>query len=454
MSKRYFILGLCMLFIQAFAQIVYAQNARTVTGVVVDEFGDPIIGAAIKIVDSTVGTISDIDGKFSLPVPEGGRLAVSFVGYVSQTITNLNNPKIVLKEDVANLDEVVIVGYGTQKMKNITGAIETITPDEIKDLSVGNLGDALSGMMSGLHVNSGGGRPGSTPSLQIRQSNINTSITPNSTRGGDADPSPLYVIDDFISIEDAFNNLDVSEVESITVLKDASAAVYGARAAYGVILVKTKRGKVGTPSISYTGQFGFTDALKKTKMLSAYDYGRIYNAARGAGTSTGESESDNRRTQYFQADELEAMRGLNYDLLDDEWSAAWTQRHSFSINGGTEKATYFAGASYYNQEGNMGRLDYDRWNFRAGVNANIGKWIKASLQFSGDMGEQNNSRNGITSGGTDADFNSLMTHLPFVPGYVGGRPVVYTGMENVSSGLSAVRLFHFGAVQDLSLIHI
>ena len=149
-----------MLFIQAFAQIVYAQNARTVTGVVVDEFGDPIIGAAIKIVDSTVGTISDIDGKFSLPVPEGGRLAVSFVGYVSQTITNLNNPKIVLKEDVANLDEVVIVGYGTQKMKNITGAIETITPDEIKDLSVGNLGDALSGMMSGLHVNSGGGRPG------------------------------------------------------------------------------------------------------------------------------------------------------------------------------------------------------------------------------------------------------------------------------------------------------
>ena len=341
MSKRYFILGLCMLFIQAFAQIVYAQNARTVTGVVVDEFGDPIIGAAIKIVDSTVGTISDIDGKFSLPVPEGGRLAVSFVGYVSQTITNLNNPKIVLKEDVANLDEVVIVGYGTQKMKNITGAIETITPDEIKDLSVGNLGDALSGMMSGLHVNSGGGRPGSTPSLQIRQSNINTSITPNSTRGGDADPSPLYVIDDFISTEDAFNNLDVSEVESITVLKDASAAVYGARAAYGVILVKTKRGKVGTPSISYTGQFGFTDALKKPKMLSAYDYGRIYNAARVAGTSTGESESDNRRTQYFQADELEAMRGLNYDLLDDEWSAAWTQRHSFSINGGTEKATYF-----------------------------------------------------------------------------------------------------------------
>ena len=158
MSKRYFILGLCMLFIQAFAQIVYAQNARTVTGVVVDEFGDPIIGAAIKIVDSTVGTISDIDGKFSLPVPEGGRLAVSFVGYVSQTITNLNNPKIVLKEDVANLDEVVIVGYGTQKMKNITGAIETITPDEIKECFTFSLTDGAHGRKNGRHGFSHTGR--------------------------------------------------------------------------------------------------------------------------------------------------------------------------------------------------------------------------------------------------------------------------------------------------------
>ena len=333
-------------------------------------------------------------------------------------------------------------------MKNVTGAIETLSTDEIKDLSVGRLGDALSGMMSGLHVSSGGGRPGSTPSLQIRQSSINTSVTPTSTRGGDADPSPLYVIDDFISTEEAFNNLDVSEVESITVLKDASAAVYGARAAYGVILVKTKRGKVGTPSISYNGQFGFTDALKLPKMLSAYDYGRIYNAARAAGTSTSDTESDNLRTQYFQTDELDTMRGLNYDLVDKEWSAAWTQRHSLNINGGTDKATYFAGASYFSQEGNMGRLDYDRWNFRAGVNANIGKWTKASFQISGDMGEQNNARNGISGGGTDADFNSLMTHLPFVPDYIGGRPVVYTGMQNVSSNLTAVQLYNFRAVQN------
>ena len=290
MSRKYIIFNLCLVFLLAFTLSAYAQNTRTVTGTVVDDLGEPIIGAAIKVVDSPVGTVTDIDGKFSLSVQEGSKLSVSFIGYITQTITNLNNPKIVLLEDVAKLDEVVVVGYGTQKMKNITGAIETLSTDEIKDLSVGNLGDALSGMMSGLHVSSGGGRPGSTPSLQIRQSSINTSVTPSSTRGGDADPSPLYVIDEFISTEEAFNNLDVSEVESITVLKDASAAVYGARAAYGVVLVKTKRGKVGTPAISYNGQFGFTDALKLPKMLSAYDYGRIYNAARAAGIFTGDSE--------------------------------------------------------------------------------------------------------------------------------------------------------------------
>ena len=170
MSKKYIIFNLCLVFLLAFTLSAYAQNTRTVTGTVMDDLGEPIIGAAVKVVDSPVGTVTDIDGKFSLSVKEGSKLTISFIGYISQTITNLNNPKIVLMEDVAKLDEVVVVGYGTQKMKNVTGAIETLSTDEIKDLSVGSLGDALSGMMSGLHVSSGGGRPGSTPSLQIRQS--------------------------------------------------------------------------------------------------------------------------------------------------------------------------------------------------------------------------------------------------------------------------------------------
>src|SRR5574344_370022 len=163
---------------------------------------------------------------------------------------------------------------------------------------------------------------------------------------------------------------------SSTVLKDAEAAVYGARAAYGVILVQTKRGKIGKPKITYTGQFGITDALKQPKMLSSYDYGRIYDAAYAANTATKDNLSDDLRLNMFQADELESMKSLNYNLLDDDWSAAMTQRHGVSISGGTESATYFADVSYYTQDGNIGKLDYDRWNFRTGVNANIGNYLK------------------------------------------------------------------------------
>ena len=463
MQKKYILYSICLASVFALSEPLSAQQqttatqqasqqqqGRTVKGTVVDETGLAIIGASVKVQGTSTGTITDLDGNFTIQVPAGGKLEVSYIGYITQTISNLNNPRIVMAEDMMKLDEVVVVGYGSQKMKNVTGAIETLTPKDIEDLSVGSLGDALRGMMNGVSVNSAlTGRPGEAPSLNIRQSSVNTAATPGASQGGDANSSPLYVIDDFISTEEAFNNLDVSEVESITVLKDASAAVYGARAAYGVVLVKTKRGEVGAPKISYNGQFGFTDALATPKMLSAYDYGRLYNAARMANTST--TENINNRTDIFQADELEAMRDLNYDLLDKEWSAAFTQRHSLNINGGTEKATYFAGVSYYQQDGNLGRLDYDRWNFRAGVNANISQWLKASLQVSGDYGERNEAKNGVSGAGTDGDYESLMRHLRFVPDYIDGYPVIYTGMENVNpSSLSGTNLYHFGAVQNSS----
>lgn len=442
MSKRYFILSVCLSFLLALALPAMAQNTRTVTGTVVDELGEPVIGATIMVMGTTTGTVTDIDGKFSLAVPENGKLTVSFIGYTTQTITNLNNPNIILKEDVAKLDEVVVVGYGTQKMKNVTGAIETISPDEIKDLSVGSLSAALGGLVNGLSSSGGWGRPGEAASLQIRQGGI--SVKGANAKNGEYNTSPLYVIDDFVSTEEAFNNLDVSEVESVTVLKDASAAVYGARASQGVVLVKTKRGKIGTPKISYTGQFGYTDALAHPKMLSGYNQARLWNAVRAAQTSSDSSEDMDQL--LYQSDELEAIKGMNYDLLDKEWSAALTQRHSVNINGGTEKATYFAGVSYYQQDGNIGRLDYDRWNFRAGVNANISKWLKASLQVSGDYGEMNKAKNGISGGGTDIDYNTLLTHPRYIPDYLNGFPIVGTDMEN--NDPSGRQLYNFASVQN------
>ena len=448
MNKKNIILSLFIGTLLTFVMPLCAQN-QTVTGLVVDVSGEPIIGATVMVVNGTVGTVTDIDGKFNIKVAPKSKLKVSFVGYTSQIISDLKNPRIVLLEDQLKLDEVVVLGdYGSQKLRNATGAIETISTEELKDLSVGSLGDALAGKINGLHVSLSGGRPGSTPSLQIRQSSVNTTITPSSDLGGNASPTPLYVIDGFIADEGAFNNLDINEVENVTVLKDAAAAVYGARAAYGVVLVKTKQGKVGAPKISYSGQFGYTDALMLPKMLNAYDYGRIYNAARAANTATKDQESDDLRVQLFQSDELEAMKGMNYNLLDKEWSAALTQRHSVNISGGTEKATYFGGVSYYQQEGNIGRLDYNRWNYRAGVNANISKWMKASLQVSGNYGETNKPKN-VKGGGSDGDFESLMLHVPYVPDQVNGYYIFFFCMENITNP-SDQQKYNFAAVQNAS----
>ena len=447
---------LCLGILLSFMMLLptLAQNTKSFKGVVVDETGEPIIGAAVKVVDTTIGTITDLNGKFVINVPAGKLVEISYIGYISQRISDFKLTKVVLKEDTQQLDEVVVVGYGTQKKAHLTGAIATVPMDDIQDISSGSLANTLSGLVNGVSVSGGNSRPGENARITIRQNDVLASM-------GNNNLEPLYVIDGYIyptevkvgsSIENlgatAFNNLDPSMIEGISVLKDAAAAVYGARAAYGVVLVKTKQGKVGAPKISYSGQFGYTDALMLPKMLNAYDYGRIYNAARAANTATKDQESDDLRVQLFQSDELEAMKGMNYNLLDKEWSAALTQRHSVNISGGTEKATYFGGVSYYQQEGNIGRLDYNRWNYRAGVNANISKWMKASLQVSGNYGETNKPKN-VKGGGSDGDFESLMLHVPYVPDQVNGYYIFHSGMENITNP-SDQQKYNFAAVQNAS----
>ena len=442
--KRKHIISLCLSMALSWAVLPAMAQDQTVTGKVLDDLGEPIIGATVTVAGTKTATVTDFDGNYKIAVPKGGKVTISYIGFLPQTVKP--GGTVQLLEDKQSLEEVVVVGYGTQKMKNVTGAIETLTPKEIQDLSVGSLADALVGQFNGVGVISNGSRPGQSPSLQIRQSAVSTSVTPDATRGGDADPRPLYVIDGFITTEEAFNNLDVSEVESITVLKDASAAVYGARAGYGVVLVKTKQGDQGAPKISYTGQFGWTDALYTPKMLSSSDYMKVYNTMRAANTTT--QDNLELRTQLFQADEIQRAGSIGYDLLDNEWKSALTQRHSVNVNGGGEKATYFTGVSYYKQDGNIGRLSYDRYNFRAGVNAKIGKYVKGTLQVSGDWGERNNSV-APQGGGTDYDYKWLMTHLPFVPDYLGGYPVAYSGMENTTP-TSATQLYNFRVVQNSS----
>lgn len=434
-----YLIAFCIGFL--FSLSAVAQNTRTIKGKVVDQNGETIIGATVTEVGKPQnGTISDIDGNFTITIPVGKKLTVSYIGFETQTINKPeNNMRITLKEDNKSLDEVVVVGYGALKQKNVTGAVEVIDPEELKDLSVSSLSEALIGLSPSLHVTMPStGRPGENATITIRAASDAVALLPKTdmtgaAAGANIDPRPLYVIDDFVyqdgnKGEEEFNNLDVDEVESITILKDAAAAIYGAYGAYGVILVKTKRGKIGTPRISYQTQLGYVDAIMHADMLGGYDYGRIYNAAKAAQVLQN-NKTPNKLIDFFQADELEAMKNTNYDLLDKYWSSSLSQRHSINVNGGNEKTTYFAGVTYQTQDGNIGKLDYNRWNYRAGITANINKYWKATLSVSGDDAKK--VMHQTSSGGaSQEDYVYMMKNPSFVPDEINGYPIYHSGMEN------------------------
>jgi len=421
----------------------------TITGQVLDETGEPVIGATVQVAGASTGTITDINGNYSILAPAKANLHISFIGYISQDIKAENATKVVLKEDNQQLEEVVVVGYGVQKKAHLTGAVATVQMNEIQDISSAGLASTLSGMVNGVSVSGGESRPGENAVIKIRETNSLGDV-------GVTAQEPLYVIDGYIYPNDvkvgnvtenlganAFNNLDPSVIESISVLKDASAAVYGARAANGVILVTTKRGQLGAPQISYSGSIGLTDEVFRPKMLNSYEYGRLYNAVAGADPT---STTLNNKTDLFQADELAAIRGLNYDLLDKYWKTGVTQKHGVNISGATEKASYFAGISFFTQDGNLGKLDYSRWNYRAGVDVKISKYLKANLSVSGDNAEKNKPL--VKVGGTndEKDYNLLLTRPQYIPETIDGRPIAAYGISNTKK--SDDQYYSFTTLRD------
>ncbi len=401
------------------ATAMHAQQQVTVKGNVTDEAGAAIIGAAIKC--GSTGTVSDIDGNFSLNVPSNATIQVTFLGYLQQTVKVEGKTSlfIVLKEDAQSLDEVVVVGYGSQRIKDVTGSIVPVDMAKISDLPVSSLTEALQGHIPGLSIIPGTGRPGDNPTLGIRQQ-VNMSKD-----GGNS--LPLIVIDDVIQVDasangqptlEQFNMLDPSEIESITVLKDASAAIYGSRASQGAIIVKTKRGKEGTPQISYSGKFEIKDAVGHTKTMSAHEYGIFSNRFLRA---TGATEPN----KFFSDSELEEMKSLNYNWLDKAWSSAFTMSHSLNVSGGSKKATYFAGVTYYDQGANLGDQDYNKWTFRVGTDIKLSSYFKISASLSGNNGRQeksytkvgniNDSSYGSRLGGENVDYG-IMAHMPkYIP---------------------------------------
>ena len=237
------------------------QQQKRVTGTIVDQHGVSIPGASVQVKGVVVGTVTDIDGKFELEVPSGAVLIVSYIGMQSQEIYVGDKTvfDIVLQESNIGLDEVVVVGYGTQKKATLTGSISTVGGEDLKKIAAVNLSNTLAGKTAGVIANTRSGEPGEDgATIQIRG------------QGTFGSTSPLIVVDGIA--DRSFSRLNPEDIESISVLKDASAAIYGARAANGVILVTTKRGKEGRTSLTYNGRVGFSQPTRVPKMLNSYQY--------------------------------------------------------------------------------------------------------------------------------------------------------------------------------------
>lgn len=401
------------------------QDKKTVTGTIVDQNGEPIIGANVSIPGTTTGTISDVDGRFSIEVPENAQLQISFIGYLSQVISVENKTviNVKLQEDTQKLDEVVVVGYMTQKKGLLTGSVEHMRVDEqMKTLPTTAAGNLLAGRLAGVNVSTPSAAPGSNPDVSIR--------TVSAWERDNKKQQPVcYVIDGVIRDASDFNNLSPNEIDDITVLKDAaSAAVYGSRSAGGVILVTTKKGKLGKPTVNYSYSYAIDTRTKNMDLTSAVEAGELYGRINGDTDPAGWAWSQ---------EELDYFKGINdgwgYDQLDLIWRNPSTQTHNISVSGGNEKIRYFAGGSYVKQEGFMEPMTYDKYNLRLNVTADITKDLKVETGLS-----LNNNKQGLLAEDYDEVNRDTYTKLriwqPDQPVYTdSGQYIDYGWIGNVGA---------------------
>ena len=394
-------------------------SSSILKGTVVDENGLPVIGANVLVKgNKTNGTITDMNGNFSLNAPRGSVLVVSYVGYSDQEIKTSNNGRpisIVMKEDTETLDELVVVGYLSQKKASLTGSVASVRMDEqMKTIPTTSASNILVGKLAGVHVGTNNGIPGSTPSLSIR--------TGSSWNSQDV----LYVIDGAIRGGGDFNNLSPNEIESVTVLKDAaSAAVYGSRSAGGVVVVTTKKGALGKPKFNYSYGYSIDTRTKNVDLTSAIQAGEMYRRVNGTSDPAGWAWSQ---------DELDYFKNINdgwgYDQLKEVWRNPTTQTHNLSVTGGSDKIKYFGAASYVKQEGFLEPLTYDKFNFRMNVTANITK----DLEVFAGLALYNNQKSDVIFEGPEALYSKLRVWQPDQPVFTeSGQYIDYGWIGNVGA---------------------
>lgn len=386
------------------------QQTKRITGTVKDATGMEVIGANVIVKGTTNGVITDLDGKFSLEAAPGSIIEISYIGYMTQEIpvtAQTSDLQITLKEDSQSLDEVVVVGYGVQKKKLVTGATLQVKGENIQKLNTTNPLGALQSQSPGVNIVANSGQPGKSFDINIRGAGTNGSTT------------PLYIID---GVEGDINSLSPADIESLDVLKDAaSAAIYGSRAANGVVLITTKQGKQGKLQVSYDGYVGFQNVYKMPDLLNAKEYMAVmdqlnFNTGNQPYTWTNYMSQEQYNRYMSGEDEgtnwLDAIRNKN----------AITTSHSLNLAGGTERSKFSTGVSYTKQEGTLGKpvaSDYQRFTVR--MNSEHILWKEGDLDiitFGENLYYNHNESSGISEGNQYGnDISWMLRANPLVPIY-------------------------------------
>ncbi len=369
------------------------QQTKKVSGKVTDASGAALPGVSIVIKGTTTGSITDSDGNFNLSnVSENATLIFSFVGMQTQevAVAGQTNFNIILQEDAIGIEEVVAIGYGTVRKRDLTGSVTSVKSDNIEKANTASLNDALQGLAAGVQVTSQSGRPGEAAGILIRGG---SSIS--------ASNSPLYVIDGFPQLGGDNMDLNPQDIESVEILKDASAgAIYGARASNGVVIITTKSGRQGSIEISYDGKASFSNIIKKLETIDNVDYAKI------------QQFFANEEEKYLY-DNLDAWANdsIQVDWQDEAYRTALMQTHNLSISGGNQKTKYVASLGYLDQEGIAHGSDYSRVNSRARIDSKINEKLEAGSNLYFSFAE----RNGPSLSGESNAGKRVLDARPYVP---------------------------------------
>lgn len=380
---------------------LYAQN--TIKGVIVDETDFPLIGATVMVKGTSNGGVTDLDGKFTITAKKGDVLSVSYIGYKPQEIKIQDQKTLNIKmvPDNAMLDEVVVVGYGSMKRSDLTGSVSSVSAKNVEGFKTGSVMEALGGQVAGVQITQTDGTPGSGFDIKVRGIGTMT---------GDA--SPLYIVDGF-QVDD-INYLANSDIESIEVLKDASsAAIYGARAANGVVMVTTKSGKTGRPVVSYNGSTSYRKISKTLDLLDPYEFVKLQmevNPNKYANTYYRTGEDDNGIPYRYQSmDDYIGVQGV--DWQGETFRPTWSQDHNLSVMGGNDNTKYTLSFSRYNENGIFNNSGFDKTSGKFRVNQKVTK----NVSFDATINYSNTNKKGAGTSGDSGRFNMLAQILSARP---------------------------------------